>query len=142
MICNDTHELTIRYLGLGVLIAGFLAMGVNLAIVYGARWLFGASLMIEAPDGNGMMTWPVRMMLPESFVVAAAAAMSLWCMVRFISRPLTVFAALGMTIALASMAGPWSQPTDTATRVALSLTHLVLGVINIGVFSFVGRTRL
>ncbi|MBN1534546.1 MAG: hypothetical protein JXA20_17870 [Spirochaetes bacterium] len=107
--------------------AGTVSLAVNLAIVAAAP-RFGASLLLLAPDDTGPRPLQVMDMIPECYVVSAAAALLLYGLGRLVRRPWPVFVVAVIIVTAAWTTGPASHGADAATKIALSSTHMVIAV--------------
>jgi hypothetical protein len=106
-------------------VSGTVALVINLAIV-GTAPLLGASLTLLAPDDTAPRPLHLPDMIPESFAVSAAAALVLYCLARLSRRPWPLFVGAVMIITSLWTTGPLSHGADAATKIALSMTHLVI----------------
>ena len=126
-----------RVLRAGLVVAAVSAV-VNVLVFLLARYVLGIPFVFPfAGEGMPAASLPVSMVLIASLVPAIAGALFLAVLGKVFRRPLRLFQIIGVVLLLLSLGGPFSLPVDLATKLALSLLHIVAAVVIIG-----GLTRL
>jgi len=113
----------VKRLALAAVLSGATALALNICVILVSSGIFGASLMIRtSPAETAPM--PVMNILPESFAASAVAAVLLFAISRLTERPFVFFIPAVAAVTIVSLYGPVKDGSDTATRIALSLTHI------------------
>ena len=77
-----SERIKIKPLILVMVAAGVLTPLTNLAIIFGARYFFKASLLLQGPDMPSPERLPVFQMLPEGLVVSILFSLLLLALCR------------------------------------------------------------
>lgn len=118
-----------RTLGVG-LVAGLVAGVANAIFFFISRALFSLPYLVPMGGPTSPATdLPVFAVIAASTVPALGAALLYWALGRFTSRATTIFTVVAVVFGLLSLGGPVSLPIDLGTRIALSVMHLIAGVI-------------
>lgn len=107
-------------------VAGILTPLTNTGIVIAAKEFFGASLELQGPDMPRPEPLPLLQMLPEGIAVSVLFTLLLAAFSKLTRHAFLVVSLAASAIALVTVLGPVSHATDVPTKVALSLTHIVL----------------
>lgn len=136
-----TRRFGLRRLLLAPLPAAAVAAVANLAVFVVAKGLFDVSFVMPYRGPNAASgRLPAAMVVIASVVPAIAAAVLLWALGRFARRPLTVFWVIASLALLASVGGPLSlRQTETSTRVALIVMHVVAAAVTVGLLTASAR---
>jgi hypothetical protein len=138
---STTSLLSPRRRALGVLLkAGLLggatAAVANLVLYAVARALFAVSFIIPDMAAPGQtMSLPIPMIAIASVGPALLAALLLWLLGRFFVRPLRIFQGISAVLLLLSLAPPMTLEADLATRIVLTLMHVVAAAAIVGALS-------
>ena len=115
-----------RQLPVAALIAGAVSAIANLAIYLLVTFGLGIGLEVQmggpAAPVEPLGAAPVILM---SALPALVAAGLLWLLNRFVARPFMVFQAIAAVVALLSLGGPLTLQVGLASKIVLSLMHLV-----------------
>jgi hypothetical protein len=130
-----------RLLWVGPL-AGLVAAIANLIIFGLAKTVIGIPFVIPLfGPGSPPEPLPAFMVIAGSLVPALGAAVLLWILGKFASRPLRIFWIVSLLFLLLSLGGPLSLPVDLPTKLALSLMHVVAAVAIVGVLTTLGPEK-
>ena len=115
-----------RQLPVAALIAGAVSAIANLAIYLLVTFGLGIGLEVQmggpAAPVEPLGAVPVLLM---SALPALVAAGLLWLLNRLVARPFLVFQAIAAVVALLSLGGPLSLQVGLASKIVLSLMHIV-----------------
>lgn len=122
--------------------AGIAAAIGNLIVFAVAKNLFGIPFVmpLSGPD-SPLEPLPAFAVIVASMIPALAAAIFLWLLGKFAPRPVLIFQLVSIIFLLVSFGGPFSLPVDVATQLALSLMHVVAGVVIVGGLTVLGRKK-
>lgn len=121
------------------LVAGVISLAANLA-VWGIASLAGVD--IRVPESPGAEDYSALGALPLIFATVLStvlAAVALRLLERFTSRAVPVFVILGAVLTLLSLGSPLSLTGGAGPKVALSVMHLVTGVVVVGLLALASR---
>jgi membrane protein implicated in regulation of membrane protease activity len=132
MTASTTLERTTRPHGTVGTIATGGAIGLVLALV-GAAVVFlignaGAPTRVVtgwAPDGADLTMIDVTVTTVSSVV---AGALLLWVLERFAARGFAIWVAIAAVVTVVSFLPLWQLEVDTASKVTLSVMHVVVGI--------------
>ncbi len=122
-----------RLLRIG-LVAGVAAAVVNLIIYFVGTTVFAVPFLITMQPGTAPIPLVVPAIIGMSILPGLLAALFLWGLARFVSRPIRWFQGISLVLLLLSLL-PLSMPLDAATRVGLVLMHLATGLLIIAALS-------
>jgi hypothetical protein len=123
-----------RLLQAGVLAAAVAAAG-NLLAYVAARALLASDLAIPL-GGSAVEPLPAAAVVIASAAPALLAALFLWLLQRYASRPLAVFYGVSAALLLLSFGAPLSLPVAIGTRLTLVLMHVLAGAAIVGVLGW------
>lgn len=134
MIANSTlsaaaERVDLRRLPAATLVAAAAAAAGNLLLYLIVTGVFGTTIEVQLGGPTAPVTpLPVALVIIMSALPALFAAGLLWLLNRFVARPFAVFQGIAIVAALLSLGGPLTLQVGTASKVALSLMHIVAAV--------------
>jgi hypothetical protein len=129
-----------RLLWVGPL-AGVVAAIGNLLVFFIAKGVGVPFVMPLNGPGSTPEPLPFFAVIVASLVPAIGAAIFLAILAKFTSRASLIFLVISVLFLLVSFGGPFSLPVDLGTQLALSLMHVVAGVVTVGMLTTLGRGR-
>lgn len=112
------------FLRVGVL-AGLLALVVNVALYYAAQAGGFWDLSIQSPAGGPITVAPVAVF---SLLPAVVGALLAWVLVRFVPRGLAVFQIVALAVFTVFLFPPFQLGAPTGMVWTLQLMHVVVAV--------------
>lgn len=130
----------VQRLPLAAFIGAITTVVINLLILFVAQSVFGLPLAVPM-GGAGVPAEPLSAIpvIIASSVPAVGAAILLAILNRFIARPVLVFQIISILLLLLTF--PYVLPVDLATKLTLSLMHIVAAVAITGSLLTVGREQ-
>lgn len=130
-----------RLLWVGPL-AGLVAAIANLIIFGLAKNVVGIPFVIPLfGPGSPLEPLPAFMVIAGCLIPALGAAIVLWILGKFASRPLRIFWIVSVLFLILSLGLPLPLPVDLPTKLALNLMHTVAAVAIVGVLTTLGREK-
>jgi len=136
------ERLSLKKLGWVGPAAGVVAAVANLIVFFVAKSLFGIPFVfpLNGP-GTPAEPLPAFMVVIATLVPALAATVFLAILSKFAPRPVLIFQIVAVVFLLLSFGGPFSLPVDLATKLALSLMHVIAGVVIVGGLTTLGYEK-
>lgn len=115
-----------RRLPIAALIAGAVAAIANLVLYVLVTLAFGIGLEVQmgGPQAPVEPLGAVPVILMSALPALVAAGL-LWLLNRFVARPFALFQAIAAVVALLSLGGPLTLQVGVASKIVLSLMHIV-----------------
>jgi len=111
----------------------------NLIVFAIEKNLFGLELIMPLQPGAAPVPLPVTPVIITSAIPAIAATILFAILGRFAPRPALIFQIISVIFLIVSFGAPLTLPVDTATKIALSVMHVVAWAVIVGVLTTLGR---
>ena len=125
----QTDRVDTRRLPIAALMAGAVSAAANFMLYLITTTALGTAIEVQMGGAQSPVTplgaAPVIIM---SALPALLAAGLLWLLNRFITRPFFVFQVIAVVVALISLGGPLMLQVGLASKIVLSLMHIVAAV--------------
>ena len=122
-------------------LGGVIAAVANLLVYFIAQPLAGGELHHQMGPGNPIEVLPLAAVIVASFVPSIFATLLYAGLGRFTRRPVTIFTIIAVAFGLLSLGSPLSLAVETASKLALSLMHIVAAAAITGTLVTLGRGK-
>lgn len=131
-----------RRLPIAAVVAAIAAVIGNLLVFALAKTALDMPLAIPM-GGSGAPVEPLGAtpVIIASALPALGAAFLLWGLDRYVARPMRIFQVIALLFLALSMLGPWTLPVEVATKVVLSVMHIVAGIAIVGTLVTMSRKQ-